>query len=79
MFLFLDDGTGRLLIAPQGAELDLHRDLRKEYNASFFLATDDAPPRFKVFLFVMPLTPIAPFASKSAPSNLRTHYLSSAL
>jgi hypothetical protein len=47
---FLDDGTGRLLIAPQGAELDLHRDLRKEYNASFFWPTDDVPAAVQSFL-----------------------------
>jgi hypothetical protein len=47
---FLDDGTGRLLIAPRGAELDLHRDLRKEYNASFFWPTDDVPAAVQSFL-----------------------------
>jgi len=33
---FLDDGTGQLLIQPQGAELDLHRDLRQDYSDTIF-------------------------------------------
>jgi hypothetical protein len=33
---FLDDGTGQLLIQPQGAELDLHRDLRQTYSDGTF-------------------------------------------
>ena len=33
---YLDDGTGQLLIQPQGAELDLHRDLRQTYSDTIF-------------------------------------------
>jgi hypothetical protein len=47
---FLDDGTGQLLVDPYGAELDLHRDFREEYNASFFSTVDMTPPRVNAFL-----------------------------
>ena len=33
---FLDDNTGRLLVDPRGAELDLHRDFEQEFCDSFF-------------------------------------------
>jgi hypothetical protein len=33
---FLDDNTGKLLIEPKGADLDLHRDLREEYSDTIF-------------------------------------------
>jgi hypothetical protein len=52
---FIDDSTGRLLVEPLGADLDLHRDFREEYTASFFssnvsLGEDGVPPRVSVFL-----------------------------
>ncbi len=48
---FIDDSTGQLLIEPLGADLDLHRDFREEYDASFFSSNlDDVPPRVSVFL-----------------------------
>jgi hypothetical protein len=52
---FIDDSTGQLLVEPLGADLDLHRDFREEYSASFFsstLSSDDGgvPPRVSVFL-----------------------------
>ena len=47
---FLDDGTGQLLIAPEGAELDLHRDFREEYSSSFFSTGDDVPAAVSSFL-----------------------------
>jgi hypothetical protein len=48
---FLDDSTGQLLIEPLGADLDLHRDFREEYSASFFPSNlDDVPPRVSGFL-----------------------------
>jgi hypothetical protein len=33
---FVDDNTGRLLVDPTGADLDLHCDFKKEFNTSFF-------------------------------------------
>jgi hypothetical protein len=52
---FVDDSTGKLLIEPLGADLDLHRDFREEYDASFFVSSvvsnDTAiSPRVSVFL-----------------------------
>jgi E3 Ubiquitin ligase len=47
---FIDDSTGQLLIEPLGADLDLHRDFREEYGASFFFSQEDVPPRVSVFL-----------------------------
>jgi len=48
---FIDDSTGQLLIEPLGADLDLHRDFREEYAASFFSSNlNDVPPRVGVFL-----------------------------
>jgi hypothetical protein len=48
---FIDDGTGQLLIEPLGADLDLHRDFREEFAASFFSSNlDEISPRISVFL-----------------------------
>jgi hypothetical protein len=48
---FIEDSTGQLLIEPFGADLDLHRDFREEYAASFFSSNlEDVPPRVSVFL-----------------------------
>jgi hypothetical protein len=48
---FLDDSTGQLLIEPLGADLDLHRDFREEYEKSFFSSDlDSVPPRVSAFL-----------------------------
>jgi hypothetical protein len=33
---FVDDSTGCLLVDPQGADLDVHRTFRDEFNTSFF-------------------------------------------
>jgi hypothetical protein len=59
---FVDDSTGKLLIEPLGADLDLHRDFREEYDASFFVSsflTNGAsiPPRVSVFLARHGITP----------------------
>ena len=47
---FVDDNTGRLLVDPQGADLDLHRDFQEEFNGSFFSTRDDAPGNVNSFL-----------------------------
>ncbi|MGA2355668.1 MAG: hypothetical protein ABSG02_14325 [Terriglobales bacterium] len=52
---FLDDSTGKLLIEPLGADLDLHCDFRQEFDASlfssnFFSDQDGVPPRVSAFL-----------------------------
>jgi hypothetical protein len=46
---FLDDNTGRVLVDPRGAELDLHCDFREEFNTSFF-SSNDAPANVCSFL-----------------------------
>jgi hypothetical protein len=48
---FLDDTTGKVLIEPLGADLDLHRDFREEYAVPFFSGLDDIPPRVSAFLY----------------------------
>jgi hypothetical protein len=48
---FLDDTTGKVLIEPLGADLDLHRDFREEYGVSLFSGLDDIPPRVSAFLY----------------------------
>ena len=47
---FVDDGTGQLLVDPSGADLDLHRDFREEFNGSFFSSSDNAPGNVNTFL-----------------------------
>ena len=47
---FLDDGTGKLLIDPRGAELDLHRDVRHEFSDSIFSSADAVPDNVRNFL-----------------------------
>jgi hypothetical protein len=51
---FVDDNTGRLLIDPRGAELDLHCDFKEEFNTSFFSSSfasgDDALGTVNAFL-----------------------------
>jgi hypothetical protein len=46
---FLDDNTGRLLIDPQGAQMDIHRDFHQEYSNSIFAGTE-MPERVRAFL-----------------------------
>ena len=36
---YIDDGTGTLLVNPDGADMDLHCDFKDEYNNSFFLSS----------------------------------------
>jgi hypothetical protein len=48
---FIADSTGQLLVEPLGADLDLLRDFREEYDASFFSSDlDDLPPCVRSFL-----------------------------
>jgi hypothetical protein len=47
---FLDDNTGRMLVDPQGAEMDIHRDFHEEYSGSFFGSHDDVPTNVASFL-----------------------------
>jgi hypothetical protein len=47
---FLDDNTGRVLVNPQGAEMDIHRDFHEEYSTSFFSSGVDVPANVSTFL-----------------------------
>jgi hypothetical protein len=47
---FIDDNTGRMLIDPRGADLDLHRDFQQEFSDSFFTTKEPAPERVRSFL-----------------------------
>jgi hypothetical protein len=47
---FLDDNSGRVLVNPQGAELDIHRDFRQEFNNGVFSASAEEPPNLASFL-----------------------------
>ncbi len=47
---FVDDNTGRVLVDPRGADLDLHRDFEQEFCDSFFTTKDPAPGNVRNFL-----------------------------
>jgi hypothetical protein len=47
---FVDDNTGRLLVDPRGADLDLHRDFEQEFCDSFFSSKDPVPDSVRSFL-----------------------------
>lgn len=47
---FVDDNTGRLLVDPRGADLDLHRDFEQEFSDSFFSSNDPVPDTVRSFL-----------------------------
>lgn len=40
---YLDDNTGRVLVDPQGAEMEIHRDFHQEYGNSLFSTTSEVP------------------------------------
>jgi len=47
---FLDDNTGRVLVDPRGADLDIHRDFQEEFSDSFFTTKDPVPDNVGSFL-----------------------------
>jgi hypothetical protein len=47
---FLDDNTGRVMVDPRGADLDLHRDFQQEFCDGFFTTKEEAPPNVHSFL-----------------------------
>jgi len=47
---FLDDNTGRVLIDPRGAELDIHKDFEQEFCDSFFTTKEPAPDNVRGLL-----------------------------
>jgi hypothetical protein len=40
---YIDDNTGRMLVNPQGAEVDLHRDFCEQYDTFFFSSRPEIP------------------------------------
>ncbi len=47
---YLDDNTGRVLVDPQGAEMDIHRDFHEEYSHSIFSTSAEVPLNVLGFL-----------------------------
>jgi len=47
---FVDDNTGRMMVDPRGAELELHRDFQQEFSDSFFTTKDPVPDNVRTFL-----------------------------
>jgi hypothetical protein len=47
---FVDDNTGRVLVDPRGADLDLHCDFEEQFCDSFFTTKDPAPSNVRSFL-----------------------------
>jgi E3 Ubiquitin ligase len=47
---FLDDNTGRVLVDPQGAEMDIHRDFHDEFSIALFSSSLEIPGNISNFL-----------------------------
>jgi hypothetical protein len=47
---FLDDNTGKIMVDPRGADLDLHRDFQQEFCDGFFTTKQEVPPNVRSFL-----------------------------
>jgi hypothetical protein len=47
---FLDDNTGRVLVDPQGAEMDIHRDFHEQFGTSLFSTSFEIPSNISGFL-----------------------------
>lgn len=47
---FVDDNTGRMLVDPRGADLDLHCDFEEQFCDSFFTVKESAPDNVRQFL-----------------------------
>jgi hypothetical protein len=47
---FLDDNTGKVMVDPRGADLDLYRDFQEEFCDSFFTTKEEVPDNVRSFL-----------------------------
>jgi hypothetical protein len=47
---YLDDNTGRVLVNPQNAEMDIHRDFQEEFSESLFSSSIEMPANVSTFL-----------------------------
>lgn len=54
---YLDDNTGRVLVDPQGAELDIHRDFHEEFASSIFSSSPEIPASLATFLLRSGVSP----------------------
>ena len=54
---FLEDSTGRVLVKPQGAEMDVHRSFTDEIGAFIFQTPGLCPPNVRDFLVRRGLIP----------------------
>lgn len=54
---FLEDTTGRVLVDPQGAQMDVHRSFSDEINSSVFRMSGVCPPNVRDFLAKRGLVP----------------------
>jgi len=54
---FLEDTTGRVLVVPEGAQMDVHRSFSDEIEASIFLTPGLCPPNVRDFLAKRGLVP----------------------
>jgi hypothetical protein len=50
VIFFLDDNTGKVMVDPRGADLDLHRDFQQEFCDSLFTTKEEVPPNVRDFL-----------------------------
>jgi hypothetical protein len=47
---YVDDGTGKLLVDPRGAEMELHCDVKEQYNRSALFGPSEMPGNVAEFL-----------------------------
>ena len=47
---YLDDGSARVLVDPQGAEMDIHRDFQEEFSHSLLSSSLEIPANVAAFL-----------------------------
>ena len=50
VLFFLDDNTGRVLVNPQGAEMEIHLDYKEQFGGSLFSGTLELPSNVSTFL-----------------------------
>jgi len=69
---FIDDNTGRVLVDPRGADLDLHCDFKQEFCDSFFTTKEPAPANVHSFLSRHGIVTSNKIRWKSTASSPRT-------
>jgi E3 Ubiquitin ligase len=69
---YLEDNTGRVLVDPQGAELDIHRDFHDEFNQGLFVSSFGMPPNMSSFLLTHGFRRPSGLKSRNIASSPRT-------